>query len=414
MLHWRATHVGSTGAAVGLFIASCGMALLAFLSKETAITLLAPQLASALLGKHRTAGTRNDRAAKNAASARPSTARRMAGAGVSAATIVGLLLLRRVRASPLVRSSCAPVQSCHLSTGGYNGSGLRAPRLPETGQPHSVPALPSGPHAHHTAHVRATPHARVALPVHLPHCAAAPATCCTRKHCSFPCIFPATTHTTQCLLWSHWPTPATSGRWRWWLLVWQASRWPGCILPGARWYSIAACLDAHRCASLTRCASAAFPPPLHCRTFFSRRQSALPPRHLCGRACAVHPLRGLLYSAGVGPHGWAVAPIAEAGGRRGARGGAAAHVGSHVGAKRGLAGPSAGALRVRGACCHCVADAGCAQVTLFDSALAVAPGSAKVQLNVGINRWHQHRWEEAMQHLDLAERIDPEFCQACI
>lgn len=51
------------------------------------------------------------------------------------------------------------------------------------------------------------------------------------------------------------------------------------------------------------------------------------------------------------------------------------------------------------------------QSTLFDSALHVVPGSAKVQLNVGIERWREGKLQLASRHLSTAERIDPEYCQ---
>ena len=51
------------------------------------------------------------------------------------------------------------------------------------------------------------------------------------------------------------------------------------------------------------------------------------------------------------------------------------------------------------------------QVSLFESALQATPGSAKVQLNIGIARQQANRTEEALFHLSKAEEIFPEGCQ---
>ena len=51
------------------------------------------------------------------------------------------------------------------------------------------------------------------------------------------------------------------------------------------------------------------------------------------------------------------------------------------------------------------------QSSLFRSALTVTPGSAKVQLNVGIEAWKVGNFSQALRHLQIASEIDNEGCQ---
>ena len=51
------------------------------------------------------------------------------------------------------------------------------------------------------------------------------------------------------------------------------------------------------------------------------------------------------------------------------------------------------------------------QASLFEAALRVAPRSAKVQLNAGIDAWRTKRWVAAERHLKRASSILPSFCQ---